>query len=128
MTSSPFHNRARWVAENELAFVIRDIFPVSPGHTLIIPKRVVPSIFELREDEIAACWALLTQQRKYLTSILRPIPDAFNVGVNDGSIAGQTIAHAHIHLIPRYAGDHPDPRGGIRAVIPGKSIYDPCDQ
>lgn len=125
MMPSPFQDRSRWVAQNEHAFAIRDTYPVTLGHTLIVPIRLVVSVFELNADEIAACWMLLAKQRVELRSTLRPIPNAFNVGINDGETAGQTIAHAHIHLIPRYIGDHPDPRGGVRAVIPGKSIYEP---
>jgi diadenosine tetraphosphate (Ap4A) HIT family hydrolase len=123
MMPTPFLDRARWVDENDLAFAIRDIYPVSPGHTLIIPKRLIASVFEASAEEIAACWSLLSAQRLHLIGALRPSPEAFNVGINDGATAGQTIAHAHIHLIPRYPGDHPNPRGGIRAVIPGKGPY-----
>ena len=123
MTPSPFHDRVRWIAENELAFAIRDIYPVSLGHTLVIPKRLVVSVFDLNAKETSACWALLAEQREHLRHSLSPRPDAFNIGINDGAVAGQTVAHAHIHLIPRFTGDHPDPRGGIRAVIPGKGPY-----
>jgi len=120
MMPSPFHDRSRWVAQNEHAFATRDTFPVSAGHTLIIPKREVVSIFELSTEETAACWLLVAEQRNVLMNTLDPAPDAFNVGINDGAVAGQTIGHAHIHLIPRYRGDHPSPRGGVRAIIPGK--------
>jgi diadenosine tetraphosphate (Ap4A) HIT family hydrolase len=123
VTESPFLDRSRWAMENDLAFAFIDNFPVSPGHTLIIPKRIVASVFELEADEISACWSLLATQRAHLQATLNPSPQAFNVGINDGAVAGQTVAHAHIHLIPRYLGDHPNPRGGIRAVIPGKGSY-----
>jgi diadenosine tetraphosphate (Ap4A) HIT family hydrolase len=123
MMPSPFFDRSRWVSENNHAFAIRDIFPVSVGHTLVIPKREVVSIFDLSVEEVTACWSLVAQQRDELMRTLQPAPDAFNVGINDGALAGQTISHAHIHLIPRYRGDHPNPRGGVRAVIPGKGPY-----
>lgn len=111
------------MAENDFAFAILDSYPVSPGHTLVIPKRLVVSVFDLRPDELAACWDLLAARRAAIVESLRPRPIAFNIGINDGEIAGQTIAHAHIHLIPRFLGDHPDPRGGVRGVIPGKGPY-----
>jgi diadenosine tetraphosphate (Ap4A) HIT family hydrolase len=120
-TSSPFLNPSKWVSENEFAAALRDTFPVSPGHTLIIPKRPVSSIFELSSAEIAACWELLGAERVRLIEEFNP--DGFNIGSNIGEVAGQTISHAHIHLIPRYKGDHPTPRGGVRAVIPGKANY-----
>lgn len=120
-STSPFLDKGRWVNENEHAVALLDGYPVAQGHTLIVPKRSVPSIFELTNEELLACWKLLLAERKKLQRALRP--DGFNVGVNDGDAAGQTVAHAHIHLIPRYRGDHPSPRGGVRAVIPGKSSY-----
>lgn len=123
MTQSPFLDRSRWLAENRYAFALLDMYPVSPGHTLIVPKRAVRTVFDLQDRETAACWQLLVQQRGVLQRDLRPSPTGFNVGVNDGEVAGQTIDHAHIHLIPRYRGDHPNPRGGVRSVIPGRSSY-----
>lgn len=119
--SSPFLDSARWINQNEFAVAIRDIFPVSPGHTLIVPKRLVASPFELSDREFQGCWALLLLERARLDTELKP--DGYNIGINVGRIAGQTIDHAHIHLIPRFAGDHPQPRGGVRAVIPGKASY-----
>ena len=106
----------RVVAENDLAAALRDKEPASRGHTLVVPKRHCASFFDLTADEVAACFALLSSERAKLVSELRP--DGFNVGVNDGAAAGQSIGHTHWHLIPRYAGDHPDPRGGVRHVIP----------
>jgi diadenosine tetraphosphate (Ap4A) HIT family hydrolase len=106
----------RVVAENDLAAAVRDKEPASNGHTLVIPKRHCQSFFELDEDEIASCFRLLREERAKLIDALHP--DGFNVGVNDGEAAGQSIAHAHWHLIPRYRGDHPDPRGGIRHLLP----------
>ena len=107
---------SRVVAENELAAAVRDKEPASKGHTLVIPKRHCTSFFELSETEVQACFRLLQEERTKLLAELRPA--GFNVGANDGEAAGQTIGHAHWHLIPRYPGDHPDPRGGVRHVIP----------
>jgi diadenosine tetraphosphate (Ap4A) HIT family hydrolase len=113
----PFCNLgARVVAENDLAGAVRDKEPASKGHTLVIPKRHCRSFFELTESEVAACYRLLQQEQGRLLADLRP--DGFNVGVNDGEAAGQSIGHVHWHLIPRYRGDHPDPRGGVRHLIP----------
>jgi len=113
----PFcHVGSRVVAENELAMALRDREPASKGHTLVVPKRHCPSFFELTDAEVASCYALLRAERETLRAEHRP--DGFNVGVNDGAAAGQSIEHTHLHLIPRYRGDHPDPRGGVRHVIP----------
>jgi diadenosine tetraphosphate (Ap4A) HIT family hydrolase len=109
------------VAVNDSAFAIRDAFPVSLGHTLVIPKRWIVSFFDLSQTEWLDMVALLAQVRRDLQRDFKP--DAFNIGINDGEAAGQSVAHAHIHIIPRYAGDHPNPRGGIRCVIPGKADY-----
>lgn len=118
---SPFLDSSRWINENEHAFALRDIFPVSTGHTLVVPKRVVNSLFDLTEAEMQSCWRLIVAERKRLDAEFKPA--AYNVGMNIGVAAGQTVDHAHIHLIPRYAGDHPNPRGGVRGVIPGKANY-----
>ena len=111
----------RVLASNALAFVIRDGYPVSPGHTLIIPRRHVGSFFEISEDERAAMLALLDGQKRALDAEYSPA--GYNVGINDGAAAGQTVPHLHIHLIPRFAGDLPDPRGGVRWVMPHKAKY-----
>jgi len=111
----------RLVASNELAVAIRDGYPVSPGHTLVIPKRHVASLAEITEDEVEAMWSLLAGARAKLDAELKP--DGYNVGVNDGRAAGQTVMHLHVHLIPRFDGDRPDPRGGVRWVIPDKADY-----
>jgi ATP adenylyltransferase len=113
---------ARVVAENHLCIATRDLYPVSNGHTLVMPKRHVGSYFELRQPEINAITALLEGQRKALQEA-DPSISSFNIGVNDGPAAGQTIPHCHVHLIPRRAGDVEDPRGGVRGVIPGKQKY-----
>jgi len=119
--ASPFLDRSRWISQNEFAAALRDEYPVTKGHTLIVPRRVVPSLFSLSEREIIACWELLMKEKERLDKELSP--DGYNIGVNIGSAAGQTITHAHIHLIPRFDGDHPSPRGGVRAVIPEKASY-----
>lgn len=108
-------------AENEHAVLIRDAFPVSPGHSLVIPKRHVGSYFETTEAERAAMQALLVTAKLGVEAELAP--HGYNIGVNDGPAAGQTVPHLHIHLIPRFVGDVPDPRGGVRWVIPDKADY-----
>lgn len=111
----------RIVDHNELAVVINDGFPVSTGHTLIIPKRHVGSFFELNADEQQAMLALLKTTKAKLDQA--HAPDSYNIGINDGPHAGQTISHVHMHLIPRYQGDVEDPRGGVRWLIPHKADY-----
>jgi diadenosine tetraphosphate (Ap4A) HIT family hydrolase len=107
--------------ENELAFAIYDAFPVNKGHMLILPKRHVESYFDLNADEKSAIQRLLVQSREHINKLYHP--DGYNIGVNDGAYAGQTILHCHIHMIPRYKGDIADPQGGIRGVIPNKQKY-----
>jgi diadenosine tetraphosphate (Ap4A) HIT family hydrolase len=111
----------RIVRSTPLALVLRDAYPVSPGHTLVIPRRHIASFFELAADERADLFTLLDQARAGLDAEFHP--DAYNIGINDGPAAGQTIGHLHIHLIPRYAGDQPDPRGGVRWIFPDKADY-----
>ena len=106
---------------NGLAVAIEDAYPVSSGHTLIIPRRHVPSLFETTEGERVALWELLYRAQADLKASARP--DGFNVGINEGIAAGQTVMHLHIHLIPRYSGDKPDPRGGVRWLFPEKADY-----
>ena len=110
------------VARNALAFAIRDGFPVSPGHTLVIPFRVVPTWFEASPEEQRAILALVDEVKVQLDAG-DPRPDGYNVGFNAGAAAGQTVMHLHVHVIPRYLGDVPDPRGGVRHVIVGKGNY-----
>ena len=109
----------RVIAENELCFAIRDGFPVTELHTLIIPKRHVADYFDLYQPELNAIHQLITEQRQAILNADSTVL-GFNVGVNSGSVAGQTIFHAHIHLIPRREGDVVDPRGGVRGVILSK--------
>lgn len=102
-------------------FVCRDAYPISPGHTLVIPKRHVKSLFELEGDEREDLFQALSRAKDLLVSEMKP--DGFNVGINDGVAAGQTVFHLHVHLIPRYYGDSEDPRGGIRWIFPDKAKY-----
>ena len=108
--------------ENKLFLVIKDLYPVTKGHTLIIPKRHVPSFFELTDEEQVSFLEMLHLQKQKLTSMDRTI-SGFNVGINDGEDAGQTFMHCHIHLIPRRNGDTENPKGGVRGVIPEKQRY-----
>lgn len=101
--------------------VFEDEYPVSPGHCLIVPNRHVESILELTTDELKALYEVIVDIRHYI-KITRN-PDGFNIGVNEGRAAGQTVPHLHIHVIPRYNGDMEDPRGGVRGVIPEKQKY-----
>jgi len=110
------------VAENYYAFAIRDAFPVSEGHTLIIPKRHIADYFDLTHSESIAINELLKECRDNILKSDKTIT-GFNVGVNAGSSAGQTIMHCHTHLIPRRYGDVKQPRGGVRGVIPEKQKY-----
>ncbi len=125
MTTSLFLiiESSRWILSNEHAFAVWDGFPVSKGHTLVITKRVVPTWFEATSEEQAALMSLVNDVKELLESTLDPKPDGFNVGFNCGASAGQTVMHVHIHVIPRYRGDVPDPRVGIRYVIPDKANY-----
>ena len=104
-----------------LAYVVRDSFPVSPGHTLIILKRHVGSLFETTNEERVSMFDLMKQAKDLLDTELHP--DAYNIGLNDGAAAGQTISHLHWHLMPRYKGDSKDARGGVRWIFPDKAKY-----
>lgn len=103
------------------AFGISDAFPVARGHTLIVPRRHVLSLFDLADEEYVDVWNLVKRVRETLSS--RWSIDGFTVGVNDGEAAGRTVSHAHVHVIPRYRGDVTDPRGGIRWVLPSRARY-----
>jgi diadenosine tetraphosphate (Ap4A) HIT family hydrolase len=111
----------RIIDSNDLALVIRDGYPVSPGHTLVIPKRHIGSWFEITTEEQSAMLNLLGRAKAVLGEEFKP--DGYNIGINDGPTAGQTVPHLHMHLIPRYEGDLEDPRGGVRWIIPGKAKY-----
>jgi diadenosine tetraphosphate (Ap4A) HIT family hydrolase len=107
--------------QNNLVFTIKDGFPISPGHTLIIPKRHIPSVFEATDEEHKALLRALQAAKVELSQ--QYAPDGYNIGINDGLAAGQTVMHLHIHLIPRYNGDCIDPRGGVRWIFPDKAVY-----
>lgn len=109
------------ILESELAFAIYDKFPVSPGHALIIPKKHFMDFFEMPFENQSACLHLLNQVKQIIMAKFDP--EGFNVGINIGEAAGQTISHVHLHLIPRYMGDVENPRGGVRGVIPDKQEY-----
>ena len=107
--------------EDELVMGLWDRYPVSPGHALLVPHRHVADWFEATPAEQLALMAALPVAREAIQA--RYKPDGYNVGINIGEPAGQTIFHLHVHLIPRYAGDQEDPRGGVRHVIAEKARY-----
>ena len=117
----PFCFPATLVATTPSALALRDAYPTSEGHTLVVPRRHVASLFDLTPEEQTELWQLVAQVRSALVEQFHP--DAFNIGINDGEAAGQTVPHAHIHVIPRFHGDVADPRGGVRWVIPEKAAY-----
>jgi diadenosine tetraphosphate (Ap4A) HIT family hydrolase len=118
---SPAHSVIKF--SNELCYAREDAFPVSPGHMLIIPFRHFAGFFEIRDDEHTAMFELLRQVRHEALKAFKP--DGFNVGINAGEAAGQTVMHVHLHLIPRFRGGIADPRGGVRWIIPAKARYWP---
>lgn len=107
--------------EHPLAVAKRDGYPISKGHTLIIPRRHVASFFDTTEEERRAMLKLLDEVKAVLDREHKP--DGYNIGMNDGVAAGQTVMHLHMHLIPRYKGDRDDPRGGVRWILPEKAAY-----
>lgn len=113
--------RTQWVAHNDLAFALPDNYPASPGHTLVIPRRLVATWDGITGPEESALLDLVKTVKAQLRAEFDP--DGFNFGVNEGSAAGQTVFHLHIHVIPRYAGDVPDPRGGVRHAVMGKGNW-----
>ena len=114
-------SEAQIVLQNADGIVFRDRFPISPGHTLVVPRCHVGSLFELPTEAQLSLWQLVADARRMLLDEFHP--NGFNVGINDGNAAGQTVGHAHIHVIPRFDGDVNDPRGGVRWVIPSKAVY-----
>lgn len=106
-----------------LVAVLEDAYPVSPGHSLVVPRRHEASLLELTAEEQALLWRTATVVGARLLKELGA--DGLNVGINVGAAAGQTVGHVHVHLIPRFAGDVADPRGGIRWVVPEKARYWP---
>lgn len=109
------------IARNESAIAVFDTYPVSPGHALVLPLRHVATIWDLNAAEYDDCFRLVRAVQPLLAA--RFSPDGFNVGANCGEAAGQSVWHAHVHVIPRYQGDAPNPRGGVRHVIPLKGSY-----
>lgn len=109
------------IASTPLSIAFFDGFPVSPGHTLIIPRRHVASFFDLTKDEQKDMLTLADNVKSIIDDKYHP--DGYNVGVNVGEAAGQSVLHVHLHLIPRYKGDVSNPRGGVRGVIPAKQNY-----
>jgi diadenosine tetraphosphate (Ap4A) HIT family hydrolase len=133
-TACPFckPDKTKIILTNDHAMAFHDGFPVTPGHSLIITKRHIALFFEATREEQMAMLDLLAEMRELLLNPPQPpfdkvgslsVPDAFNIGINDGAAAGQTVPHLHIHLIPRYAGDTDDPRGGVRWIMPEKAPY-----
>jgi len=123
MSSCPFCDHAPsslWI-ESASALALWDGFPISEGHTLVVPRCHVASLFDLPPSETASLWEFVTRVRAELTN--RFGVEAFNIGLNDGRAAGQTVMHAHIHVVPRRDGDVAEPRGGVRWVIPEKADY-----
>ena len=108
-------------AENSHAVAVLDAYPVCAGHMLVIPRQHIADITELPDDAYNACFGLARQMIEKLKA--ESEPDGVNIGVNIGAAAGQTVFHAHIHVIPRYTGDVSDPRGGVRGVIPHQQSY-----
>ena len=121
MSESIFYSFKKF-DENEFFFSLRDGYPVTPLHTLIVPQRHIISYFELNPTEHQNLFPFLERQKNKILSE-DPSVTAFNIGINDGCNAGQTINQCHLHIIPRYQGDIDNPRGGIRGVIPSKKNY-----
>lgn len=121
--SCPFchTNQSEIIFQNQHCFSMYDHFPVSTGHTLIIPKRHISNYFDLSQDEQCAIIHLLNLSKTTIEFVYKP--DGYNIGINIGKSAGQTVFHVHVHLIPRYYGDVNDPSGGVRGVIPNKKTY-----
>jgi diadenosine tetraphosphate (Ap4A) HIT family hydrolase len=103
------------------ALALWDSYPLNPGHVLVVPRRHIASWFDATGAEHEEILRLADAARRLV--IERHAPDAFNLGINDGPAAGQTVPHLHLHLIPRYAGDVRDPRGGVRWIIPDRAVY-----
>ena len=116
-----FCNSTNILINGEYSYSRLDGYPVSEGHCLIIPKRHVGSIDELTDVELKDLYTVLHQTKILILETY--IPDGFNIGINEGEAAGQTVEHLHIHIIPRYKGDVECPRGGVRGVIPSKCNY-----
>jgi len=121
MNTCPFCNIDDAVLRNDLAYARFDKYPVNPGHLLVLPVRHVATWFEASTEEKLALLTLIEEGKRLLDE--RYTPDGYNIGVNVGEVAGQTVMHLHVHLIPRYRGDVANPRGGVRGVIPARQNY-----
>lgn len=121
--SCPFCSleRSRVIVQNDFVMAFYDGFPVNPGHTLIVPKRHVANYFDLEREEKEALWEMADYCKTILDNQFKP--SGYNIGINIGVSAGQSVPHVHLHLIPRYEGDTPNPRGGVRGVIPTRQNY-----
>ena len=117
-----FTKKKEYLFENELAYATTDTYPVSKFHSLIIPKRCVKNYFDLTSNEILACNKLIKKLKKKIEKIDKSVK-GFNIGTNSGKVAGQSVDHCHIHLIPRRKGDVKNPQGGVRGVIASKQHY-----
>ena len=117
----PFCRNPNKVIQNDLAFADYDSYPVNPGHCLVITHRHVAEYFDTTAEEKAAVWALVDEIKTVIDAEFHP--DGYNIGVNIGEAAGQSVPHLHIHVIPRYRGDMENPKGGVRGVIPHKQKY-----
>jgi len=117
----PFCRVPEPILRNRFAFAAFDLNPVAPGHLLLVTMRHASSFFDTTPDDKNALLDLLEEAKAYLDKVFHP--DGYNIGVNVGEAAGQTIGHVHVHLIPRYRGDAENPRGGVRGVIPQKQSY-----
>ena len=113
---------SEYIFENNLAFSTFDFYPVSKHHALIIPKRHVENYFDMSEDEVLSCNQLIKKMKNKIQELDSTV-DGFNIGTNSGKLAGQSIMHCHIHLIPRRKNDVDNPQGGVRGVIPSKQHY-----
>jgi len=121
MDECPFCNTDGAVLANALAYALLDKYPVNPGHLLVLPRRHIASYFESTAAERAALLELIDAGKALLDE--RHKPAGYNIGINVGAVAGQTVPHLHVHLIPRFVGDVTDPRGGVRGVIPDRQKY-----
>ena len=118
----PFCRNPEFIIENELAFASWDSYPVNPGHCLITPRRHIAEYFQATAEEKAAIWTLVDEMKAIIDKEYQP--DGYNIGVNIGAAAGQSVPHIHIHMIPRYWGDVENPKGGVRGVIPHRQKYE----
>lgn len=125
MKSCPFcsYDKHHLIAEDEYCIALVDSYPVSNHHVLIVPRTHTGSYFDLSYIEKAHMTVMLERVRDRILKV-DPTVKAFTIGINDGPVAGQTIPHCHMHLIPRREGDVDDPRGGVRGVIPSKRTYE----